>query len=138
MTLGVELGMDRKPTVNSPQRDSRDLELRRRIFWWCYCLDRLTSMLLGRTFAISDHDINVELPSSEISYWDLTSAHSPADYGSCQNNVIPFIHNIKLRKLQSKIQRTVFRVDINQSTHTLEDKTREDAEVEAIRHELDT
>jgi hypothetical protein len=61
MTLCVELGMHRKPTNNSPQRDPRDLELRRRIFWSCYCLDRLTSMLLGRTFAISDHDINVEV-----------------------------------------------------------------------------
>ena len=61
MTLCVELGMHRKPTVNSPQRDPRELEFRRRIFWSCYCLDRLTSMLLGRTFAISDHDINVEV-----------------------------------------------------------------------------
>ncbi|KAK7180854.1 fungal specific transcription factor domain-containing protein [Paraphaeosphaeria sporulosa] len=138
MTLCVELGMHRKPTANSPQRDPRDLELRRRIFWSCYCLDRLTSMLLGRTFAISDHDINVELPSSDTAFWDLTSAHSPADYGACQSNVIPFIHDIKLRKLQSKIQRTVFRVDIDQSSHSLEDKTREDAEVESIRHELDT
>lgn len=61
MTLCVELGMHRKATANSPQRDPRDLEVRRRIFWACYCLDRLTSMLLGRTFAIADHDINVEV-----------------------------------------------------------------------------
>lgn len=61
MTLCVELGMHRKPTANSPSREPRDLELRRRIFWSCYCLDRLTSMLLGRTFAISYHDINVEV-----------------------------------------------------------------------------
>ena len=61
MTLAVELGMHRKPTTNSPHRAPRDVELRRRIFWSCYCMDRLTSVLLGRTFAISDHDINVEV-----------------------------------------------------------------------------
>jgi hypothetical protein len=79
-----------------------------------------------------------QLPSSDIAFWDLTSAHSPADHGACQSNAVPFIHDIKLRKLQSKIQRTVFRVDIDQSSHSLEDKTREDAEVEVIRQELDT
>lgn len=61
ITLCVELGMHRKPTSHSPARDPRDLEIRRRIFWSCYCLDRLTSMLLGRTVAISDRDINVEV-----------------------------------------------------------------------------
>ncbi|KAJ4354095.1 uncharacterized protein N0V89_005828 [Didymosphaeria variabile] len=94
-------------------------------------------MLLGRTFAIADHDINVELPSSDIAFWDLTSAHSPADHGTFQSNIIPFIHDIRLRQLQSKIQRTVFRVDIDQNLHSPEDRAREDAEVEAIRHQLD-
>jgi hypothetical protein len=61
ITLCVELGMHRKPTSHSPTRDPRDLEIRRRVFWSCYCLDRLTSILLGRTFAISDRDINVEV-----------------------------------------------------------------------------
>lgn len=72
MTLCVELGMHRKPTVNSPQRDPQDLELRKRIFWSCYCLDRLTSMLLGRTFAISDHDINVEVSLM----WYMSDEHT--------------------------------------------------------------
>jgi hypothetical protein len=61
ITLCVELGMHRKVTSHSPIRDPRDLEIRKRIFWSCYCLDRMTSMLLGRTFAISDRDINVEV-----------------------------------------------------------------------------
>lgn len=61
ITLCVELGMHRRPTAHSPIHDPRDLEIRRRIFWSCYCLDRLTSILLGRTFAISDRDINLEV-----------------------------------------------------------------------------
>lgn len=155
MTLCVELGMHRKPTANSPQRDLRDIELRRRIFWSCYCMDRLTSMLLGRTFAISDHDINVEvrepilgsklaqadipqLPSSNVVFWNLTSIHDHLDHGKDGSNIMPFIHDIKLRQLQSKIQRTVFRVDIDPGSHSPEEKAREDAAVEKIRCELDT
>lgn len=64
ITLCVELGMHRKSTAHSPARNPRDLEIRRRIFWSCYCLDRLTSILLGRTFAISDRDINVEVSTA--------------------------------------------------------------------------
>lgn len=37
------------------------MEIRRRAFWACYCLDRLTSIVLGRAFAIADRDINVEV-----------------------------------------------------------------------------
>jgi hypothetical protein len=39
----------------------RDAEIRRRAFWSCYCLDRVTSIVLGRAFAIADRDINVEV-----------------------------------------------------------------------------
>ncbi|KAL1608470.1 hypothetical protein SLS60_003412 [Paraconiothyrium brasiliense] len=85
----------------------------------------------------ADHDINVELPSSDVAFRDLTSTHSSADHGPCQSNIIPFIHDIRLRKLQSKIQRTVFRVDLDQNSYSPEDKACEDAEVEAIRHQLD-
>lgn len=78
------------------------------------------------------------MPSSDIKFWDLTSAQSPAASDDRQSNVIPFIHDIKFRKLQSRIQQTVFRVDVDQSLQSMEDRAREDAEVETIRHDLDT
>ncbi|KAF2662576.1 hypothetical protein K491DRAFT_700336 [Lophiostoma macrostomum CBS 122681] len=135
ITLCVELGMHRKPTSHSPTRDPRDLEIRRRVFWSCYCLDRLTSNLLGRTFAISDRDINVELPSEDPVFWDLTSTEPPADKG--WSNVMPFVHIIKLRQLQSRIQRTVFRVDQDPSSRSFDEQARFDAKVARIRSDLD-
>lgn len=38
------------------------LQLRRRIFWAAYTLDRMMAMSLGRPAGISDHDIDIELP----------------------------------------------------------------------------
>jgi hypothetical protein len=57
ITLCIELGLHRKRA----SANVRDLEIRCRAFWACYCLDRETSLLLGRTFAIADRDINVEV-----------------------------------------------------------------------------
>lgn len=61
VSLCIELGLHRKRRNNSSTHDARDLELRRRAFWSCYCLDRGTSFVLGRAFAIADRDINVEV-----------------------------------------------------------------------------
>lgn len=61
VTLCIELGLHRKQTSISASHSPRDLEIRKRSFWSCYCLDRMTSVVLGRTFAIADRDINVEV-----------------------------------------------------------------------------
>jgi hypothetical protein len=162
MTLCIELGLHRKRTLTATNPGAsttvvrRDLEIRRRCFWACYCLDRTTSLLLGRTFAIADRDINVEFPSASPEYRDLTSFPSPpsstasspqsAAAGETQNedcpsewsNVLPFIHIIRLRKIQSKIHRTVFRVDRDIFTaHDTPARARLDAKVAALQSDLD-
>jgi transcription factor-like protein len=60
----IEMGLHRKRTRTVSPEHARDVEIRRRIFWSCYCLDRVTSIVLGRAFAIADRDINVEVCSS--------------------------------------------------------------------------
>ena len=137
ITLCIELGLHRKRTDNSPAHNARDLEIRRRVFWACYCLDRTISLLLGRTFAIADRDINVELPHSSPEYWELTSTGSPPEDGQGWSNALPFIHIIKLRKIQSKIHRTVFRVDKDVFTTDPEERARLDGKIDAIRADLD-
>lgn len=57
----IEMGLHRKRTRIASVEQARDAEIRRRVFWACYCLDRSTSIVLGRAFAISDKDINVEV-----------------------------------------------------------------------------
>ena len=60
-SLCIEMGLHRKRTASSSLAQRRDAEIRRRVFWSCYCLDRVTSIVLGRAFAIADRDINVEV-----------------------------------------------------------------------------
>lgn len=157
LTTCVELGLHRVRTMNAPSRTPRELEIRRRVFWACYCQDRTTSLLLGRTFGIADRDINVELPSASAEFWDLTSPGSPpappppapdaaASDGqqptttstTTWSNILPFIHIVKLRQLQSKIHRTVFRVDKDiPSTGTREERAKLDRRIADICAELD-
>jgi hypothetical protein len=142
LTTCVELGLHRVRTMNAPSQNAREVEIRRRVFWACYCQDRTTSLLLGRTFGIADRDINVELPSASAEFWDLTSPGSPPPEsdsgGQLWSNILPFIHIVKLRKLQSKIHRTVFRVDKDiPSTGSREEREKLDRKIASICTELD-
>jgi hypothetical protein len=136
LTTCVELGLHR---ANAPTRTPREIELRRRVFWACYSLDRTTSLLLGRTFAIADRDINVELPSSSAEFWDLTSVGTPPAEGEGVgwSNILPFIHIVRLRKLQSKIHRTVFRVDKDVLTTDPTERAKLDKKIDNIMKALD-
>ncbi|OHF04186.1 fungal specific transcription factor domain-containing protein [Colletotrichum orchidophilum] len=137
VTLCIELGLHRKQS-NASSHIPRDLEVRRRVFWSCYCLDRMTSVVLGRTFAIADRDINVELPSDGFEFWDLTASKSPSSVAtSTWSNMKPFIHIIKLRRMQSKIHRRVYRVDKDVFSGSPEERARLDSKMGAIRAELD-
>lgn len=60
-SICIEMGLHRKPGRITTAEQAREAEIRRRIFWSCYSLDRATSIVLGRGFAISDKDINVEV-----------------------------------------------------------------------------
>lgn len=122
----IEMGLHRKRVSAGPV-NTRDAEIRRRAFWSCYCLDRVTSIVLGRAFAIADRDINVEvccqhlqgqqfanfskLPSASPEFWTLTHREDYDPSMGPWSNVQPFIHIIKLDRIQSRIHKTVFRVD---------------------------
>lgn len=56
MRICIELGFHRKSRATT--RIGIDAELRKRVFWSCYGLDRQISILLGRPFALSDRDID--------------------------------------------------------------------------------
>jgi hypothetical protein len=57
----IEMGLHRRRSMDGSSGQRRDAEIRHRVFWCCYCLDRMTSIVLGRAFAIADRDINVEV-----------------------------------------------------------------------------
>jgi hypothetical protein len=62
MRICTDLGLHRR---TRKERLDVETEMRKRIFWTCYFLDRQVSIVLGGPFAISDHDI--DLP---VSRWE--------------------------------------------------------------------
>lgn len=85
---------------------------RRRVFWECYVLDRYSSGILGRPFAIAESDIEVELPfdadddylvNSSITSLDLMPKRGPGP-----SEVSVFIICIQLRRISSRIHSTFY------------------------------
>lgn len=54
----IDMGLHRR---TQKKQSAIDHEMKKRVFWCCYCLDRQVSIILGRPFAISDRDIDVEV-----------------------------------------------------------------------------
>lgn len=82
-------------------------DLRRRLWWCTYSLDRLVSISIGRPFSISDHDISTQLPAlqkvasgTDAEFTDLAEARNQ------QSCTYVAHHFIRLRLLQSDIYAT--------------------------------
>jgi hypothetical protein len=65
MRLCIDLGLHRRTKAKGSRSASlltlSALEMRKRVFWTAYCLDRQVSIVLGRPFSISDRDIDAEV-----------------------------------------------------------------------------
>lgn len=106
----VDLGLHRRQVI-SPKKDLMTVEMRKRVFWATYALDRNVSITLGRPCAIRDEDIDLPLPQNLTDEMLLagtlpmnTTLNTPLD-------VSTFIHIIKLRRIQSRIQTLFYSVD---------------------------
>lgn len=78
------------------------------------------------------------MPSPHTDFWDLTHKE-PADPAQTApwSNVEPFIHVIKLERIQSRIHRTVFRVDKDVISGPPDERGRLDQKMAAMRTDLD-
>ncbi|KAH8678294.1 fungal-specific transcription factor domain-containing protein [Xylariales sp. PMI_506] len=114
MRLCIELGFHRRKRTKSPSVKS---EIEKRLFWSCYYLDRELSISLGRPPSISDHDIDVELPLDvddsvqDVDAFNLASLRDQSQPANPPTNLTYFIHLIRLKRIQSEIQTTIYRVD---------------------------
>lgn len=54
---------DTPSVIDIPEYDAATLDLRRRLFWCTYALDRQVCVYLGRPFGIPEHTIKVPFPS---------------------------------------------------------------------------
>lgn len=69
-----------------------------------YVLDRMMSMTLGRPPGVSDDDIDVSLPSSMIGSITLPVPEM------CAQSMVSAVHYIKLKRIESQIQRVHYTV----------------------------
>lgn len=128
MRTCIDLGLHRR--TRTKQYSRLDVELRKRIFWTCYCLDRQISIILGRPFAISDRDIDAELPldvdesAQAVSAFEIALAASnstPIDQPQAVSTSLScFIHICRLRRIESQIQQSIYRVDESSGTSEVE------------------
>ncbi|PSN74071.1 hypothetical protein BS50DRAFT_566967 [Corynespora cassiicola Philippines] len=111
----VDLGLHRE--VPSAGASLMSVEMRSRVFWSAYALDRNISITLGRPCAIREEDIDLALPQN-LRDKDLVGVYSQVEV--CTRSMfVPldmstFIHIIKLRQLQSRIQGLFYAADTTQ------------------------
>ena len=98
----VDLGFHNEHNVQLDSLDSLEIDMRRRLFWVTYKLDRLLSQSLGRPPAIPDGFINVPMPS-HLHDVDIHPDHYGQLEGEGCSYKAVFIHTTRLRQLQSEI-----------------------------------
>lgn len=102
----IELGYHASPaTLLGPVEEQK----RRRVFWECYIIDRYSSAVLGRPFAIADSEVSVSLPvaaNDEVIQTAATSALSdiPTVPTATPTELSVFVFYIKLRRISSRIR----------------------------------
>ncbi|KAF2011985.1 hypothetical protein BU24DRAFT_465561 [Aaosphaeria arxii CBS 175.79] len=100
----IDLGLHRTLASLSSELGLFDLEMRKRVFWSAYAIDRNVSITLGRPCGMRDEDIDVPLPQN-LSDDDLVANFTPTNTIFNQPlDMSTFIHIVKLRQIQSRIQ----------------------------------
>ncbi|KIW01830.1 hypothetical protein, variant [Verruconis gallopava] len=95
----IDLGMHQDPS-KSVQMPKPKLELRRRVFWCVYALDRSTSIVQTRAFSFSDDGSNVAMPFPKRGTKSTPSSpqQERSPWLSANNTALDFF---KLRSIQS-------------------------------------
>ncbi|KAL3457497.1 fungal-specific transcription factor domain-containing protein [Aspergillus heterothallicus] len=129
MRTAIDLGLHRK--ANEINLDPITAQMRRRLFWTVYYLERVVSMSLGRPFSIADRHIDLPLPvdvdddvrdpallpppSPPAPSTSPLSNGNPESAATNDNHRITTLtfsrYLIKLRRIDSRIQHKIYRAD---------------------------
>ncbi|WVR09520.1 hypothetical protein IAU60_006588 [Kwoniella sp. DSM 27419] len=130
MRTAVELGLHRRMRSKvQREKDPLRYEMKKRVFWAVYTLDRMMSAQLGRPSGIQDRDIDVELPLN-VDY-DFSDAQALAAMQNRQiemmaerrpgeeyaggygptTSMTSAIHNIRGSQLKQMITNAIYRLD---------------------------
>ncbi|PLB47082.1 C6 transcription factor [Aspergillus steynii IBT 23096] len=123
MRTAIDLGLHRK--ANETSLDPITAQMRRRLFWTVYYLERVVSMSLGRPFSIADRHIDLPLPMDvdddvrDPALLSTSTTSSPAPPNRITTLTFA-IYLIRLRRIDSKIQHKIYRAD--RPLHSLRSK----------------
>ncbi|OJJ50475.1 hypothetical protein ASPZODRAFT_11346 [Penicilliopsis zonata CBS 506.65] len=116
MRTAIDLGLHRK--ANEISLDPFTAQMRRRLFWTVYYLERVVSMSLGRPFSISDRHIDLELPLDvdddirDPAVLTQTPPPTPNPQKARPTTTLTVaIYLIRLRRIDSRIQYKIYRAD---------------------------
>ena len=108
----IEQGLHKRNDI-LPSGGLLEEQMRRRVFWICYMMDRYSSITLNRPFAIKDSDIEIGLPadtddeylgtiqSATLKFDDLVNTSPPI----AGTEMSAFVSCVKLRQISSRICR---------------------------------
>ncbi|KAF9346225.1 Transcriptional activator of fatty acid utilization, partial [Mortierella sp. AD094] len=91
-----------------------ETEIRKRLWWACYIMDRWVSASMGRPLAIDDNDCDVDYPSEIDQDWiDSESPSSPLEHSEkvreeSSFSLQYFVENIKLAQILGQILRRIY------------------------------
>ena len=118
MRTCVDLGLHREAHYGSIS--PYEGQLRRRLFWTVYFLERVIAVSMGRPYSIADRDIDAGLPleiddtvrDDGLIARTLAVSQSPTFQASRpSSNITLGVQCIRLKRLESHIQGTIYRVD---------------------------
>ncbi|KAI8600322.1 fungal-specific transcription factor domain-containing protein [Dissophora ornata] len=90
-----------------------ETEIRKRLWWVCYIMDRWTSAAMGRPPAIEDSDCDVDYPSSLEQDWvdldgNTSSPHQSSEKSKEEFALLYFVETIKLSQILGQILRRIY------------------------------
>ncbi|KAL4867180.1 hypothetical protein BDV12DRAFT_124088 [Aspergillus spectabilis] len=121
MRICIDLGMHREPHYRTMK--PLEAQLRRRLFWSVYVIERHVSWSFGRPFSIEEDEIDAQIPA-DID--DLTNINTRVEQalvelslniadGANEPAFRRFIATVQLQRVMSRIHTKIYRVDRNMS-----------------------
>jgi hypothetical protein len=89
--LCYDLGMCRAYTIGD-RMTTNDIELRKRVFWGCYCLDKLQSIDTDGAWMIRSEEFDIDMPVFQT-----------ADYATEHETLEGFVAYIKLMQIAERV-----------------------------------